>query len=80
MSRQDAQRCVNFQMHQPWDRDTAPAAMPTGGALDMLKALRAWEKRKGLAHDYRGVIRHSARMDAAERLERANNAIPDSAP
>ena len=47
MGRQDAQRTLLGQLHQPIDPRTAPGRYPEN-AGEMLRALKAWEARRGL--------------------------------
>lgn len=48
MSRRDASRLLESQMHAPWDPRTAPQRYPENNR-EMLRALREWEIRRGLS-------------------------------
>ena len=69
MGRADAQRQIYLQDLQPWDKETAVPEAPfgPGGTQSILRALRKWEKQRGLAIDLHAEIRLEIQTAIARR-------------
>jgi hypothetical protein len=69
MGRADAQRQAYLQDLQPWDSGTAVPEAPFGpeGMQGILRALRKWEKDRGLAVDLHAEIRLEIQTAIARR-------------
>jgi hypothetical protein len=69
MGRADAQRELRFQDLQPWDAETAVphASFGPQGVQGLLRALRDWEKVRGLAVDLHAEVRAEIQNAIARR-------------
>lgn len=79
MGRQEAKTSLHLQDFHPWDAETAPPVVfPTHGKSGILTALRDWEKRRGLAIDFRGHL--DAEIRGALKRRRILQADDDTDP